>query len=195
MSLLLKPLESALNLAIAQDEEVHQRLAAFAGRSIVIELSDLQQKFRVVFTEQRLKLSEQDDQDADLLIQGKSLALLQLGRNPDDLFSADITMHGNVQFAKQLRDALEIFEFDWERQLARVTGDTLAYPIAEGLRQGFQWLKQNHQTLQMNLAEYVKEELELLPDQSQIDPYLRDIDKLRSDCDRLEARIQRLETK
>jgi ubiquinone biosynthesis protein UbiJ len=192
MNRLFKPFELALNAALAQDPETQAKLIAFDQRSIAIEISDLNKTILVAVQQDKLILSLAGEETADLTITGQGLTLAKLGRNPDSLFSADIDIHGDVQFAKQLRDLLDGFDFDWEQQLARVTGDSLAYPIAHGLRQLHGWVKNSHQSMQLNVAEYLREESQLLPDQSQIKEYLSDIDTLRADADRLTARIARL---
>jgi len=195
MTSLLTPFEFVLNAALASDPETQAKLTDFDQRCIVIEISDMNQRICANVTENKIALSAQSDSDADLTITAKASALLKLGQDPDNLFSSDITIHGDVQFAKQLRDLLDSFDFDWEAQIAQITGDTLAYPIAHGLRQAGTWLKRTHQSLQQTTAEYLREESRLLPDQSEINDYLADIDKLRADSDRIEARIQRLKAK
>tara|TARA_B100000780_G_C20955151_1_gene381089 strand:+ start:207 stop:800 length:594 start_codon:yes stop_codon:yes gene_type:complete len=192
MNNLFKPFEIAINAALAQDPETQARLTAFNHRSIAIEITDLNKKIFVLVQQEQLKLSLISEQSTDLTVAGQVLTLVKLGSNPDSLFSADIEIHGDVQFAKQLRDLVEGFDFDWEQQLARVTGDTLAYPLAHGIRQLHNWVKNSHQSVQLNVAEYLREESQILPDQSQIKEYLSDIDTLRADIDRLNARITRL---
>jgi len=192
MNNLFKPFEIAINAALAQDPETQARLTAFNHRSIAIEITDLNKKIFVLVQQEQLKLSLIIEQSTDLTVAGQVLTLVKLGSNPDSLFSADIEIHGDVQFAKQLRDLVEGFDFDWEQQLARVTGDTLAYPLAHGIRQLHNWVKNSHQSVQLNVAEYLREESQILPDQSQIKEYLSDIDTLRADIDRLNARITRL---
>ena len=192
MNNLFKPFEIAINAALAQDPETQARLTAFNHRSIAIEITDLNKKIFVLVQQEQLKLSLISEQSTDLTVVGQVLTLVKLGSNPDSLFSADIEIHGDVQFAKQLRDLVEGFDFDWEQQLARVTGDTLAYPLAHGIRQLHNWVKNSHQSVQLNVAEYLREESQILPDQSQIKEYLSDIDTLRADIDRLNARITRL---
>jgi len=192
MNRLFKPFEFALNAALAQDPETQAKLAAFDGRSIAIEISDLNKTIFVAIEQQKLMLSLNTELTADLTITGQAITLAKLGSDPDSLFSADIDIHGDVQFAKQLRDLLEGFDFDWEQQLAKVTGDTLAYPIAHGIRQFHGWVKDSHQSMQLNIPEYLREESQILPDQSQIKDYLSEIDTLRADADRLAARIARL---
>jgi ubiquinone biosynthesis protein UbiJ len=194
MNPLLKPFELALNTALSQDPETKEKLEQFNDRCIAIHVSDLDLIVLALFDHQKIKLSTTDDNDSDLRITGSSFDLLKLGSDPDKLFSAAIDIHGNVQFAKQLRDLLDGFDFDWEQQLAKITGDTLAYPIAEGLRNLASWAKNSHTSMQQNIAEYLREEAQILPDQSQINSYLSDVDTLRADCDRLIARVERLES-
>jgi len=195
MSMFLKPIELGLNAALAVDPESQLKLAQHDQRRIAIEITDLDLTICVQIEGQQLGLSTNDQQQADLTLSATALTLLKLGHDPDSLFSSDITIHGDVQFAKQLQDFLESFDFDWEAQIAKVTGDTLAYPIAHGIRKMAGWLSDSRQSLTLSLAEYLREESQFLPDKSEVQAYLSDIDKLRADSDRIEARIMRLQAK
>jgi len=192
LSQLLKPIEFALNSALSQDPETKAKLKQFEQRSISINIMDFSQVISVLFNKTQLELSLQENHIADLTITANALTLAKLGSDPESLFSSQVEIHGDVQFAKQLRDLLEGFDFDWEAQLARITGDTLAFPIAHGLRQATSWLKNSHKSLQLSTAEYLKEEIRILPDKSQTTDYMDEIDRLRADFDRLQARINRL---
>lgn len=193
MSALLKPIEFAVNAALKQDPETCERLTAFENKSIVINIVDLHQFLHIAFHQQHIQLTHNDDENADLLISGSAFALLKLGEHPDNLFSPEIKIHGDVQFAKQLQVVLEGFDFDWEQQLANITGDVIAQPLAHGMKQGFSWLRDTTQSLSLTTSEYLREEAQLLPDKIQIEDFMSDVDKLRADIDRLEARIKRLE--
>jgi len=192
LSSVLKPIELALNAALAQDPETKAKLDQFESRCITIKIRDFNQTIAMTVKQRQLHLSTTPQHAIDLTITGNALTLAKLGKDPESLFSADIDINGDVQFAKQLRDLLEGFDFDWEAQLARITGDTLAYPIAHGIRQVASWAKSTQISMQQNIAEYLREESRLLPDKSQIKTYMHDIDTLRADFDRLEARINRL---
>lgn len=195
MSALLKPVEVAVNAALKQDPDTCERLKAFEQRTVVVNITDFHQFVHISFHQQSVQLSHNDEENADLLISGTSFALLKLGEHPDNLFSSEIRIHGDVQFAKQLQNVLDGFDFDWEQQLARLTGDVIAQPLAYGLKQSFSWLRSTSESLQLSLSEYLREEAHLLPDKIQIEDYMQAVDKLRADCDRLEARIKRLENK
>lgn len=192
MSVTLKPIELALNAALAQDPETKAKLDLFELRGIAIKIKDFNQTIAMTAKQRQLYLTTTPEHAIDLTITGNALTLAKLGSDPESLFSADIDINGDVQFAKQLRDLLEGFDFDWEAQLARITSDTLAYPIAHGIRHVASWAKNTHLSMQQNIAEYLREESRILPDKSQIKAYMHDIDTLRADFDRLEARIKRL---
>ena len=179
MAGLLTPFELALNAALAHDPESQSKLIQFDQRCIAIDISDMDKVIHVQFIQDKLALSLDADSEADLTITGKAFTLAKLGSDPDSLFSADIDIHGDVQFAKQLRDLLDGFDFDWEAQLARFTGDTLAYHIAHGVRQFGRWAKDSNQSMQLNIAEYLKEEALILPDESQVNVFLSDVDTIR----------------
>jgi len=188
----LKPIELALNAALNQDPESKAKLDQFESRCIAINIKDFDQTISMSVRQRQLYLSTKPENTIDLTITGNALTLAKLGSNPESLFSAQIDINGDVQFAKQLRDLLDGFDFDWEAQLAKITGDTLSYPIAHGIKKVALWAKDSHQSMQQNIAEYLREESRLLPDKSEIKAYIRDIDTLRADFDRLEARINRL---
>ncbi|HEC73743.1 MAG TPA: hypothetical protein ENI26_05130 [Methylophaga aminisulfidivorans] len=194
MSLLLQPVEHALNAALKQDTSTAKRLMSFEQRKIVVTAEDWQQSLTIRFEQSRIKLGKDDTDDADLLIRGKAIDLLSLVKQPEKLFSGAIHIHGNVGFAKQLQDVVEGFEFDWEQQLANLTGDVLAQPLSYGIKQGLAWLSSTRQSLSMSMSEYLREEAHYLPHQLEVNDFLQDVDKVRADVDRLEARLKRLET-
>ena len=193
MSLLLKPLEMALNHALRFDMESHEQLQWFAKRSIRIDITNLNIAVIARFTDDQILLEMAEEHVADLMIKADSFALLKLLKQPDSLFSNQIQILGDVQFAKQLQDWQQHFDFDWEQQLARITGDTVAYPLAQSLRRGFDWLKYNRSEFEQSVAEYLREESHYLPDKSQTMRFMQNVDLLRADTDRLEARIKRLQ--
>lgn len=182
----------ALNHALRFDLESLEQLQRFSGRKIRIDITNLNLTVIASFTDERIMLEPAGEHVADLMIKADSFALFKLLKQPDSLFSNQIQILGDVQFAKQLQDWQQQFDFDWEQQLARITGDTLAYPLAEKLRRSWDWLKYNHSEFEQTLAEYLREESRYLPDKSQTQRYMQQVDLLRADADRLEARMNRL---
>ncbi len=194
MALWLQPAEFLLNQALEADQESRQQLHDFDNQVLALEVTDLALHITVHITDARLKLDNKAAVDAELTLSGDSAALINLARDPDSLFSSAITLHGNVRLAKQLQDWLQQFDFDWEALLARVTGQTLAYPLAQLFRAGFSTLRDNQQALMQTTAEYLREESRLLPDKSEVRLHLEAVDTLQADVERLGARIKRLQS-
>lgn len=190
--MLLRPIEFALNQALAVDKDSQAKLQQFDSRRIHLDVTDFNIAILISFTGEQIKLTDGTDATADLMIAADSAALFKVAKDPDNLFSAQIKILGDVQFAKQLQDWLDSFDFDWEAQIAKVTGDTLAYPIAQGLRAGFDWLNNSAESVQNSVAEYLREESRILPDKAETNRFMQDVDNLHADVERLEARIQRL---
>lgn len=193
--LLLKPIESALNASLAVDGESQDKLRQFNHRCIRITMTDLTLTVQVSIQDTQIVLAQATEHNVDLTIEASSFALMKVASQPDNLFSADIKILGDVQFAKQLQDWLSGFDFDWEAQLAKYTGDTLAYPIAQGVRRTINWLQTSKNSLEQSLAEYLREEARLLPDQTEVSAFMAEVDSLRADSDRFEARLKRLQAK
>ena len=193
-SWVLSPFTLLLNQALAQDPETHIAFAALGDKHIAVQLTDLGVTIQVATQAGNIELSHQKSPDdtADLTLTVRSMALLRMLQDPDTLFSSDIRLRGDVQFAKALQDVLAQFEFDWTAQIARVTGDTLAQPISDGLHAAQQWAHNTGRDLSLDMAEYLREESRILPDKSEVKAFLNNVDILRADCDRLAARINRL---
>ncbi|AFJ03508.1 Protein YigP [Methylophaga frappieri] len=190
--LLLSPLTFALNQALQADPDSLAAMTAFTGRSVRIELTDWQKAVCIEFETNNLIVNDGQDAVADLMIAAPLSALIDVARHPDNLFSSHIQILGDVQFAKQLQDWLDNFEFDWESQIARLTGDTLAGPLTKQLRQTAGWLKQSMNSIELSTAEYLREEARLLPDAVEVAHFMQQVDNLHADMERLEARIRRL---
>lgn len=106
---------------------------------------------------------------------------------------AEIGIEGDVAFAKTLSFLLGNLRWDYEADLARLTGDILAHRIAGAASALFSWQKKAAWNLLGNLAEYWTEERPLLAKSGDIARFLGDVDAIRDDAARLEKRIEKLE--
>jgi ubiquinone biosynthesis protein UbiJ len=89
-------------------------------------------------------------------------------------------------------DALQGLDIDWEEQLAKLAGDTLAHRIGHQARATGRWASRSGEVLTRDLREYLIEEGRLVPSAAEMKGFLDGVDTLRDDVDRLEARIARL---
>lgn len=191
---LLRPLEATVNRVLALDPETPARLRPLAGRSVRVELPEAGLLLRADFNEQGLSLSRVDDDqpEADASVRLPAKAALTLARSRGEK-AQGVEFRGDVAVVHALRRLAGGLEIDWEEQLSRLTGDTIAHRVGLAFGGALSWLGQTRRTLEANIGEYLTEEARQLPPRLEIAAFLDDIDRLRQDSDRLQARIERLE--
>jgi ubiquinone biosynthesis protein UbiJ len=193
---LTRTLAFIINRCLTMDPATCARLAELDGRVIAVELRGLD--VRLVFRVQGAGIAFTDDPELKpgTLLRGTpiSLARLGLGRGntADKLFSGAVEIDGDVETGQAFKSILDDIEIDWEEQLARYTGDTLAHQLGNAARRVDRWLQHGRLTMEKNLSEYLQEELRLVPTRIEIENLLEDIGRLGMDADRLEARLRRL---
>ena len=83
-------------------------------------------------------------------------------------------------------------DIDWEEQLSRLSGDVLAHRLGTMVRGALDWGRRAKQSLERDVAEYLREETGLNPRQDEVESFVAGVDVLREAVDRLEARLERL---
>jgi ubiquinone biosynthesis protein UbiJ len=189
----LRIVEAALNRLLDVDPDTPARLRPLAGRTLLVEVTDLGVSVWAAFTEEGLRLAPADENDAQptasvhASVAGLMTLVTSRGRR-----SRDVSFHGDVGVIQEARQLFSELDLDWEEQLAAITGDVLAHRIGESVRGAQDWAKRSGDTFLRNLGEYLTEERRDLPAAAEVGAFMSDVDRLREDLDRLEARIRRL---
>lgn len=194
-SILLAPIEAAVNTALRLDPDSLDRVTAMSGTCIAIELRDLDLQIYAKPTANGISLDISCDPPPDITLSSTLAGLLWMMAAPGDysLFtSGDAQLSGNVELGQDLKALIQGLDPDWEELLSRYAGDILARPVGNSLRSLKAWNQQAIRSLGQDLAEYLREEIRLLPNGGEVAVFLDSVDQLRAHSDRLEARIQRL---
>lgn len=187
----LRPLEFALNRALALDPDSQSRLYALRGKRLAVDLTDLELSVAADFDAEGVRLAPYEH-GAHAHVKATSTALLAYAARRGE-GSAEVEFRGDVGVVQAVRQLLGRLEIDFEEQLARVTGDVLAHQIGNAVRGFTGWLTRSRRSLELNLGEFLTEESRHLPTRSEVDGFLADVEQLRQAADRLEARIKLLE--
>jgi ubiquinone biosynthesis protein UbiJ len=191
---LLRPLEATVNRLLALDPETPARLRPLTGRSVLVELPEAGLSLRADFNAQGLSLSQVGEEQpaADASVRLPAKAALALARSRGER-AQGVEFRGDVAVVHALRRLAGGLEIDWEEQLARLTGDTIAHHVGLAVGGVLSWLGQSRRTFEANAGEYLTEEARQLPPKLEVAAFLDDVDRLRQDSDRLQARLERLE--
>lgn len=202
--ILLAGLETALNALLTRDPAAPARLAALAGKRLVVSLSAPRLCLLVQFHEQGLHLQhindksseecDKRDADASVELDGKSLGAL-LGGTPIErlMLSGQLAVRGNPGLLEAARDLLLDLDTDAEGGLARLIGDMPAYQLAESARRLGRFGKRSAGQLHADASEYLLEEARLLTGYAQQEVARDLLTEIGIASDRLDARIRRIE--
>jgi ubiquinone biosynthesis protein UbiJ len=193
---LLPVIERVIGNLLSADPAARENIAAMAGKAIAIELRGLNMTVYALPESEALRLVMDYEGDIDLHIRGTPLALAAMAMAPDKRISAlsgEVEILGDLALSRHLQAYLGSLNIDWEELLSQYLGDIPAHQLGRACRAGSGWLAQARETLELDIAEYLKTEIVLLPEQEEVKAFIEAVDVLRADTDRLEARLKRLE--
>ena len=102
----MKLLEKAINNYIALDPEAPEKLTAFDGKQICIEVLGLNKNIYLFVQGAHIDVMQDCDIEPDTVISGTPAALLKLGVNRDAaplLFAREIEIRGDVRLGRQFK--------------------------------------------------------------------------------------------
>lgn len=192
----LKTLQKAINLALALDESMPNKIAALHGKVLEIIVTPLEVNFFIGFAQQQLKLLATYHQEADAVIRSSPMGLIRLSLLPASkvrsLFNDQIKISGDVELGQEVKKLFDELDIDWEGHLARFTGDVVAYQMGSIFRQGLAFKRQLSSSLNNSLSNYFHEELNILPPREALENFFTDVDQLADDVERLQIQINQL---
>jgi ubiquinone biosynthesis protein UbiJ len=192
---LLAAAEGAVNALLALDPEGAARLAEVQGQVLQLDLLGFGTRLYVVPGDARLLLFGAYEATPDCIVRGSPVALLNMvlaEHREDAVFAGTIQIEGDNRLAQGLGEVFRGLDIDWEEQLSKLLGDTLAHQLMQRARTGERWASRSGNIARDNLREYLQEEAAVLPSRQELDEFLAAVDTLRDDVERLEARVERL---
>ncbi len=190
-----RALESALNRAVALDDETQQRLKALNGRAIAIDFSGIGVAMRIAVENDRLQVGPAFAADADLKLRASPASFLALAFRRGEstaLPAGKVEISGDAELARRIEKLVRNFQPDIEEAFTRVFGDVIGYQIAQAFKRAFDWSRESAKNLLQDSADFLRDESRDLVAPAEMEQFLDEVDTLRDDTDRLEARIARL---
>ncbi len=193
---LLQPLETLLKRQLKDNSEARRALRQLHGETLALKLEGI--KFDIYFhaTDDGLKLGNNYQDEPAAIISGTPLALASLAGGAGDAAAVrrtGVTIHGDTAVAQSFQRLFELLKPDWEEELSRLVGDTVAHRLGEAARQFMGWSKDVGSRMTEDFAEFFTEESRDLPAKAETEAFYDDVDTLRDDVERAEARLRRYE--
>lgn len=194
-STVLNLLASALNHYLALDPEAPEKLTAFDGKVICIDVRGPNKTIYLLMNGNRIRVVKTVDTEPDATIIGSPAALFKLGVHRDSaplFFAGEVEIRGDTRLGRQFKSLLAEMEIDWEEHLSRFVGDIAAHRIAGLVNDLRKWSNTAADNLADDVGEYLQEESRDVVSGAEMGMFYQQVDKLRDDTERLKARIDRL---
>ena len=188
-------LEAAFNKYLALDPEAPEKLSAFDGKVICIEIRGVKRRLYLLIRDKKIAVDAHYDDPPDATICGSPPALFKLGLHRDSaplFFAGEVEIRGDTHLGRQFKSLLADMQIDWEEHLSRLTGDIVAHRIAGLFKQLTQWSSSAADNFADDLGEYLQEESRDVVSGAEMEMFYQQVDQLRDDAERLTARIDRL---
>ena len=194
-----RALESALNRALALDDDTRQALSRLDGRQIALHLASPPLAMSVRVDGEALRVGPVDPAgDPDLSVRtslGGLLGQLQgmLGTADDHATpSGRLRIEGDAELARALQRLAQRFDPDWQRPFVAAFGEVAGVQVANALAAALKGARRAGRDFAATAAEYVVEESRDVVGRHELDAFHDDVDVLRDDVERIAARIARL---
>lgn len=188
--------QSFINTVLQQDEQTSIAVSELAGKVIKIEISGPEISLFVKFEQQGMVIETEHDAKPNVIIRARPSTYIGLLVNRDEktnTFTPDMEIRGDANLAQRFQQILRNMEIDWEEHLSHWVGDTAAHKLGRVFKQSRELIKEVHQTVQMDISEYLRYEKNMLPDKDEVEEYIEAVDMIRDDAERLQLRISRLQ--
>jgi len=189
-------LETVINRYLALDPEALQKMAAFRGRVIKLEITGINRSLYMLPDENGISVRlEMDDAEPDTVLRGSPASLFRMGLASDVanmMLRGEVEITGDTRLGHQFKNVFSRMDIDWSEPLAQVFGDAVANQLVQAGRKLFGWAEQSADSVTRSVGEYLQEESRDVVSDTEISMFCRDVDALRDDVDRLEARMKRL---
>lgn len=193
---LREKIQAFINNVLQQDEQTSIAVSELAGKVIKLEISGPGIPLFVKFEQQGMVIETEYDAKPNVIIRARPSIFIGLLLNRDEkttTFTPDMEISGDANLAQRFQQILRNMEIDWEEHLSHWVGDTAAHKLGRVFKQSRELIKEVHQTVQMDISEYLRYEKNMLPDKDEVEEYIEAVDMIRDDTERLQLRISRLQ--
>lgn len=190
--------ETAINRYLALDPEMLDKIEAFSGKVIKLEITGLNKTLYMLPVGRSMQVRTKYEGEADTTLRGTPISLFKMGLATNVarlLLKGEVEISGDTRLGHQFKNIFSQMDIDWSEPLANLVGDTAAYKLQQsGMKLGT-WGKDTMESVSMSISEYLQEESRDLVSEAELNNFNDEVDQLRNDVDRLQARINALSLK
>ncbi|MCX7218280.1 MAG: SCP2 sterol-binding domain-containing protein [Burkholderiales bacterium] len=184
------PFALFVNHLLAQESWARSKLQKHAGKVACIDLQLFSLSLQI--SGDGLLQAAASEAVADVTIRMQAADLPLIAQNREHAFSY-VKIEGDADLANSISHLSQNLRWEAEEDLSKLFGDVAAVRMVSTAKSLLDTVKQAHQNLQENLAEYFLEEQPMLVRPAAVQAFGAEVNKIRDDTERLMKRIAKLE--
>ncbi|MYN20857.1 sterol-binding protein [Rugamonas sp. FT107W] len=186
------PASAAINHLLAQEPWARKELQRHAGKIAAIDTGAVVLRLRV--TADGMLEAAPPEEPARVTIRVKLSDLPLIAQNRERAFSY-VQIEGDAEFANAISSLSKSLRWEAEHDLEKVVGPIAAVRVVSGARAAFEAVRNGHQKLAENVAEFLLDEKPVLIRPQTVEAFSADVVRLRDDVERAAKRLAKLEQK
>lgn len=186
------PASAAINHLLAQEAWARQALQRHAGKVAAIDAGAAALRLRV--TADGYLEPAPAEEAARVTIRVKLSDLPLIAQNRERAFSY-VQIEGDAEFANAISSLSQSLRWEAEYDLEKVIGPIAAVRAVSGAKAAFAAVRNGHQKLAENVAEFLLDEKQVLVRPQTVGAWSADVTRLRDDVERAAKRLAKLEQK
>lgn len=194
LTLLTSSLETVVNTALNYDPASQKKLAGISD-ILAIESTAPALSLYCHGSADGIRFMAHCESSVTTRLRGTPIALLALLKQPTSLANSGVELAGSVALLQQWQSVIQELDIDWEDAISTVLGDIAGPMLANKLRTGSSWVKDQQTQHTQLLKEYLPEELRVIPSKAELESFYQEVNSLKLDTDRLNARFDSLANK
>ncbi len=184
--------DSIINKALSLDPELINKLAAYQGRVIEIDIQGYNRKLYLLPHSDGMQVSSDYVGVVDTTLRGTPAALFKMALHKDVaplMLRGEVEISGDLKLGRAFKKTLAEMQIDWEGHTASIVGDVPTHYIKQSLNSIVSWGKRASNSFKDDVSDYLQEESRDVVSAAELEGFYEDVDRLRDDVERLEARI------
>jgi len=185
-------IETAINRYVALDPEMRDKLAAFDGKVIKIEIAGTTKVLYMFPGKHGIHISTAHEGVVDTILRGSPLSLFKMGLVSNAatmLLKGEVEISGDTRLGHQFKSVFSQMDIDWSEPLAELVGDTLAHQMQQSGKKLGRWGRDSIKSVATSVSEYLQEESRDVVTATELEIFNDAVDQIRNDVDRLQAKI------
>lgn len=196
-----RALESALNRALALDDDTRRALARLDGRHVELHLASPPLAMAIRVDGDALRVGPAGAAgEPDLSVKttlgglvGQLRGMLAPGDETQHATpSGRLRIEGDAELARALQRLAQRFDPDWQRPFVAAFGEVVGVQVANAAASALKGARRAGSGFAATAAEYVVEESRDVVGRLELEAFHDDVDVLRDDVERMAARVARL---